>query len=62
MWKRLGVMLDMSQTLEQNGIKDDGIHMERVGMDEELYLPAIHLYFRFDNFTKTFHRLILILN
>ncbi|KAJ3215374.1 Cytochrome b5 domain-containing protein 1 [Dinochytrium kinnereticum] len=47
MWKRLGVLLDMNVTLEQNGIRDEGIHMERLGMDEEQYLPAIHLYFSF---------------
>ncbi|KAI9005880.1 hypothetical protein BC832DRAFT_455042 [Gaertneriomyces semiglobifer] len=48
MWKRLGQLLDMSQTLDQNGIKDDTMHFQRVGMDEEKHLPAIHLYFSDD--------------
>ncbi|KAJ3196187.1 hypothetical protein HK101_009846 [Irineochytrium annulatum] len=39
----------MNNTLEQNGIRDEGTHMERLGMDEEQYLPAIHLYFRLVN-------------
>jgi hypothetical protein len=47
MWKRLGVLLDMTSSLEENGIKDEGAHMEKLGMDEEQYLPTIHLYFRY---------------
>ncbi|KAJ3332581.1 Cytochrome b5 domain-containing protein 1 [Blyttiomyces sp. JEL0837] len=48
MWKRLGALLDMSLTLEQNGIRDEGIMMDRLGMDDEQYLPTIHLYFSDD--------------
>ncbi|ORY48746.1 hypothetical protein BCR33DRAFT_782431 [Rhizoclosmatium globosum] len=48
MWKRLGTLLDMTVTLEENGIKDEGPMMEKLGMDEENYLPTIHLYFSDD--------------
>ncbi|KAJ3394878.1 Cytochrome b5 domain-containing protein 1 [Entophlyctis sp. JEL0112] len=46
MWKRLGTLLDMGSTLEENGVKDESALMQRLGMDEEQYLPTIHLYFR----------------
>ncbi|KAJ3039814.1 Cytochrome b5 domain-containing protein 1 [Rhizophlyctis rosea] len=48
MWKRLGALLDMSLTLEQNGIKDESATFESLGMDEEQWLPVIHLYFSDD--------------
>ena len=48
MWKRLGTILDMSQTLEGNGVKDETDQFEKLGMNEEEFLPAIHLYFRYD--------------
>ncbi|KAJ3225610.1 Cytochrome b5 domain-containing protein 1 [Chytriomyces hyalinus] len=48
MWKRLGTLLDMNTTLEENGVKDEGLLMEKLGMDEEQYLPTIHLYFSDD--------------
>lgn len=48
MWKRLGGVLDMSMTLEENGIKDETDVMERVGMDEDEWLPRIHLFFADD--------------
>jgi hypothetical protein len=47
MWKRQGILLDMNCTLEENGIPDQSALFERVGMDEDEWLPAIHLYFRF---------------
>jgi hypothetical protein len=48
MWKRLGALLDMSQTLEANGIKDETETFEKLGMNEEDYLPTVHLYFSDD--------------
>eukprot|EP00842_Homolaphlyctis_polyrhiza_P005281 jgi/Hompol1/5754/HPOL_002075-RA len=48
MWKRLGVLLDMSMTLEENGIRDESAYFERLGIDEDQWLPAIHLYFSDD--------------
>lgn len=47
MWKRLNALLDMTQTLEANGIKDETEQFEKLGMNEDEYLPAIHLYFRY---------------
>lgn len=53
-WKRLGIILDMAQGLvpdliqDANGIPDETSEFERVGMDADLYLPAIHLYFSDD--------------
>lgn len=46
MWKRLGTLIDMSQNLEANSIKDESDLFEKVGMNLDDYLPAIHLYFR----------------
>ncbi|KAI9101975.1 hypothetical protein DFS34DRAFT_647764 [Phlyctochytrium arcticum] len=48
MWKRLGQLLDMSRTLEENGVKEESHQFEQVGMDEEDWLPAVHLYFSDD--------------
>lgn len=47
MWKRLGTLIDMSQNLEANAIKDESDIFEKVGMNQDDYLPAIHLYFRY---------------
>lgn len=47
-WKRLGNILDMSQNLKLNGVEDESEVMERVGMDEEEWLPRVHLYFADD--------------
>ena len=43
-WKRLGRPLDMSKTLEENGVPDAARELEKVGCNEE-YAPAIFLYF-----------------
>ncbi|KAJ3081659.1 Cytochrome b5 domain-containing protein 1, partial [Quaeritorhiza haematococci] len=48
MWKRLGVFLNMSLTLEQNGIPDESAMFEKIGMEEADWLPAVHLYFSDD--------------
>lgn len=48
MWKRLGNLLDMSQDLEANGILDESATFDKLGMDEEEFLPVIHLYFSDD--------------
>ena len=47
-WKRLGKVLDMSQTLEENGIPDETDELLELGIDLEDYIPAIHLYFNDD--------------
>jgi len=47
-WKRLGYLLDMDKTLEENNVKDESKQFEMLGMDEDEYLPVIHIYFRDD--------------
>jgi cytochrome b involved in lipid metabolism len=47
-WKRLGNLLDMTKTLEENNILDESQQFEMLGMDEEEYLPVIHIYFSDD--------------
>ncbi|KAI8819898.1 uncharacterized protein EV422DRAFT_497250 [Fimicolochytrium jonesii] len=46
MWKRQGKLLDMGQTLQENGLADETWMFEATGLDEEEWLPAVHLYFR----------------
>jgi hypothetical protein len=47
MWKRLSALLDMNLTLEENGIVDEEDIMDQVGMNNDQWLPVIHLYFRY---------------
>ena len=42
------VHLDMKATLEENGIKDEGEDLEELGIDKDLYLPVVHIYFNDD--------------
>ena len=44
-WKRLGKVLDMDATLQENGIPDETQECLQLGMDPEEYIPTIHLYF-----------------
>jgi hypothetical protein len=44
-WKRLGKVLDMTQTLSDNGIVDETEECLALGIDPEEYTPTIHLYF-----------------
>ena len=47
-WKRLGKPLDMEKTLADNNIPDETQEMINLGLDEDEYIPAIHLYFNDD--------------
>ena len=47
-WKRLGAVLDMSKTLEQNGIPDEREELTKLGIHHDDYVPALHLYFNDD--------------
>jgi len=47
-WKRLGRPLDMELTLEENGINDDTEEYKKLGIDEDFYIPAVHLYYNDD--------------
>jgi hypothetical protein len=48
MWKRLGTLLDMSSTLDGNGIPDETAKFEQLGVSEDEWFPVIHLYFSDD--------------
>jgi len=47
-WKRLSKPLDMSKTLEENGMKDETEEFMRLGIDPDDHIPVIHLYFNDD--------------
>ena len=47
-WKRFGRPLDMEMTLEENGILDESETFLDLGLDENFYIPALHLYFNDD--------------
>jgi hypothetical protein len=47
-WKRLGRPLDMERTLEENDIPDEIEEYLDLGIDEDSYVPAVHLYFNDD--------------
>jgi len=44
-WKRLGVELDMTKTLEENGIVDEMQVYADLRVNDDFYIPAVHLYF-----------------
>lgn len=48
MWKRLGKLLDMTKTLEENGLKYENDIFNKLGWNEDEHLPVIHLYFADD--------------
>ncbi|XP_068699599.1 cytochrome b5 domain-containing protein 1-like [Montipora capricornis] len=47
-WKYNGQNLDMDKTLEENGVSDESEEFYKLGMNDEHFLPAIHLYFNDD--------------
>jgi hypothetical protein len=47
-WKRLGRPLDMEKTLEQNDIPDESKEFLDLNIEEDEYIPAIHLYYNDD--------------
>eukprot|EP00002_Diphylleia_rotans_P023678 TRINITY_DN4659_c0_g1_i1.p1 TRINITY_DN4659_c0_g1~~TRINITY_DN4659_c0_g1_i1.p1 ORF type:complete len:212 (+),score=42.82 TRINITY_DN4659_c0_g1_i1:53-688(+) len=48
-WKRLGRVLDMNKTLEENGIPDESDKYADLAVDDDYYTPALHLYFNDDH-------------
>ncbi len=44
-WKRLGVPLVMDKTLEDNGIPDETEEFYTLNLDDDYYIPRIHVYF-----------------
>jgi len=47
-WKRLGRVLNMNLTLEQNGIGNEEDEFDELGLRDQYYIPALHLYFNAD--------------
>jgi len=47
-WKYNGVNLDMAKTLEQNEVMDEDEEFYKLSMNDDEFLPAIHLYFNDD--------------
>lgn len=47
-WKRLGRPLDMDKTLEQNDIPDETEEFIELNIDEDAYIPSVHLYYNDD--------------
>jgi hypothetical protein len=51
-WKALfdGVfkVLKMNETLSQNGVEDETDKFINLGMDEDFYIPTLHIYFNDD--------------
>jgi hypothetical protein len=42
------VLLNMKGTLEENGIKDETEEFVQLGMNEDLFMPILHVYFNDD--------------
>lgn len=38
----------MEKTLEENGIVDDDVEFEKLGMTDDGYTPVIHIYYNDD--------------
>lgn len=47
-WKYFGQYLDMSKTLNENGVEDEGEDFYNLRMDEDEFLPPLNLYFNDD--------------
>ena len=47
-WKRLGRPLDMEKTLEENDIPDESEEFIDLNIDEDFYIPTVHLYYNDD--------------
>ncbi len=47
-WKRLGKVLDMKKTLEENGMKDETQELAMLNLNPNEFIPTIHVYFNDD--------------
>lgn len=47
-WKRLGRPLDMTKTLEENGVVDEANEFADLRLDDDFYIPTLHVYFNDD--------------
>lgn len=42
------VPVDMSKTLEENGIQDESVEFEELGLPVDMHVPVIFLYYMDD--------------
>jgi hypothetical protein len=47
-WKHHGQGLDMSKTLEANGIKDESDTFHNLAIDQDHHIPEIQIYYNDD--------------
>ena len=47
-WKRLGRPLDMDKTMEENDIPDESEDFVDLNLDEDNYIPCVHIYYNDD--------------
>ena len=47
-WKFFGRNLDMSKSLEENGVGDESEEFYELRLDEDQFEPPVHLYFNDD--------------
>ncbi|KAF4755977.1 Cytochrome b5 domain-containing protein 1 [Perkinsus olseni] len=47
-WKRLGKVLDMGKTLNENGVPDETDVLKSFDIDPDEHIPVLHLYFNDD--------------
>jgi hypothetical protein len=47
-WKRLGRPLDMDKTMEENDIPDESEDFVDLNLDEDSYIPCVHVYYNDD--------------
>lgn len=47
-WKYNGANLDMQRTLEENSVNDESEEFYKLSLDEDQFLPALHIYFNDD--------------
>lgn len=47
-WKYNGIVLDYNKTLHDNNIIDDSNELIELGINDELYLPELHIYWNDD--------------
>ncbi len=40
--------LDMKKTLEENDVKDESAEFEKLSIEEDFFLPSLHLYYNDD--------------
>ncbi len=51
-WKHLVAekftLLDMEKTLTENGMEDESAEFEKLGIDQDFYIPVVHVHFNDD--------------